>query len=88
MNICKLFTLAFIAAMVAACASEQPQPVEPPDNRAADEAAIRNLSKEWAAAAQAKDPAQFASFYTDDASIILEAGYFRARRRFRKHSAK
>jgi uncharacterized protein (TIGR02246 family) len=73
MNIFRLSPLALIVVMAAGCTAEPPQPVEPPDNRAADEAAIRSVSKEWAAAAQAKDPAKFASFYTDDAVVILEA---------------
>lgn len=55
-----------------ACASQPAQPVEPPDTRAADEAAIRGLVKEWVAAAQAKDPVKFASFYADDAVLMLE----------------
>lgn len=50
-----------------------PQPVEPPDTRAADQAAIRNASKEWSAAAQAKDVEKFVSFYAEDATVMLEA---------------
>jgi uncharacterized protein (TIGR02246 family) len=50
-----------------------PPPAEPPDTRAADEAAIRAASKEWAATAQAKDPEKFSSFYADDATVLLEA---------------
>jgi uncharacterized protein (TIGR02246 family) len=49
-----------------------PQPVEPPDTRAADEAAIRAAVKEWAAAAAAKDAEKFGSFYAEDATLMLE----------------
>jgi len=62
----------FLVALLYACASAT-QPAEPPDNRAADEAAIRSLVQEWKASAQAKDAAKFASFYADDAALMLEA---------------
>jgi uncharacterized protein (TIGR02246 family) len=54
---------------LAACA--QP-PAAPPDTRATDEAAIRSAVKEWSAAAEAKDAQKFASFYADDAVLMLE----------------
>ena len=50
-----------------------PQPSEPPDTRAAEQAAIRTASKDWAAAAQAKDVEKFVSFYAEDATVMLEA---------------
>ena len=40
---------------------------------AADEAAIRAATTEWAAAARAKDADAFVSFYADDAVLMLEA---------------
>ena len=49
-----------------------PAPTPTPDTRADDEAAIRAAVKEWSAAAQAKDPEKFASFYADDAMLLLE----------------
>jgi uncharacterized protein (TIGR02246 family) len=57
----------------AACAQPQPapSPTPTPDTRAADEAAIRAAVKEWSAAAQAKDPDKFSSFYADDAVVML-----------------
>ena len=61
---------------VAACAQQAPAPpppTPPPDTRAADEAAIHALVKEWSASAQAKDAAKFASFYADDAVVMMEA---------------
>jgi hypothetical protein len=36
--------------------------------------AIRDARKQWAAAAQAKDPEKFASFYADDAVLMLSGG--------------
>ena len=61
------------ALTLAGCAAETPTPAEPPDTRAQDEAAIRNASRDWAAAAQAKDLDKFESFYTEDATVFLEA---------------
>ena len=57
---------------LAGCATEAPAPAEPPDNRAADEAALRMALEEWSAAAEAKDAEKFASFYTDDGILMLE----------------
>jgi uncharacterized protein (TIGR02246 family) len=62
-----------VVLLLGACAQQPPQPVEPPDTRAADEAAIRAAVKEWAAAATAKDAEKFASFYAEDA-IVMFAG--------------
>jgi len=63
-----------VALYLGGCAQPPPpQPVEPPDTRAADEATIRAASIEWAAAAQAKDAEKFVSFYADDATLMMEA---------------
>jgi uncharacterized protein (TIGR02246 family) len=61
------------AAMVlAACAPPPaPAPSAAPDTRAAEEAALRALIKDWAAAAQAKDAARFVSVYADDAVVMM-----------------
>jgi uncharacterized protein (TIGR02246 family) len=61
--------LAAAAACLAACAQ---RPAAPPDTRATDEAAIRSAVEEWSAAAAAKDAPKFASFYADDAVLMLE----------------
>jgi uncharacterized protein (TIGR02246 family) len=61
------------ALILAACSADAPQPVEPPDTRAVDEAAIRDAIEEWSAAAEAKDAETFASFYADDGVLLLEA---------------
>jgi uncharacterized protein (TIGR02246 family) len=69
-----------LVAVLAVCGCTQsppatapaPQPVAPPDTRAADEAAIRANVKDWSAAAQAKDAAKFASYYGADATLMLE----------------
>jgi len=63
-----------VMVILGACSQQQPpapQPVEPPDTRAADEAAIRAAAKEWASAAAAKDAEKFASFYAEDATLML-----------------
>ncbi len=58
---------------LAGCAQPaQAPPTPPPDTRAADEAVIRAAVKEWSAAAQAKDAEKFASYYADDAVLMLE----------------
>ncbi len=56
------------------CAQQAPlpTPTPEPDTRAADEAAIRAAVKEWSASAQAKDADKFASFYAEDAMLLLE----------------
>ncbi len=63
-----------VALFLGGCAQPPPPPpVAPPDTRAADEASIRAASKDWAAAAQAKDAEKFASFYAPDATLMMEA---------------
>jgi len=60
--------------IVTSCASEPAKPAasaEPPDTRAEDGAAIRSASKDWAAAAAAKDADKFVSFYAEDAVVML-----------------
>jgi uncharacterized protein (TIGR02246 family) len=58
--------------VLAACAPQaQAPPAPPPDTRAADEAAIHALVKEWSASAQAKDADKFASVYADDATVMF-----------------
>ena len=55
---------------LAACTSEQKPAPAPPDTRAADEAAIRAASAQWAKVAGAKDLEKFLSFYADDAALF------------------
>jgi uncharacterized protein (TIGR02246 family) len=59
-------------AMAGCAAPPPPEPAAPPDTRAADEAAIRAAAKEWEAAGQAKDVSKFASFYAEQASVLME----------------
>lgn len=60
------------ALFLAACAQQPaPEPSAPPDTRAADEAALRALIKDWAAAARAKDAAKFVAVYADDAVVMM-----------------
>ena len=63
---------ASLAAALALAACTQPAPTAPPDTRAADEAALRAVIKDWSAAAQAKDAAKFVSVYAEDAVVMLE----------------
>jgi uncharacterized protein (TIGR02246 family) len=48
-----------------------PLPTPAPDTRPQDEAAIRAAIKEWAAAAAARNPEKFTSFYAEDATVLL-----------------
>jgi uncharacterized protein (TIGR02246 family) len=50
-------------------AGNQQQPAIP-DNRAADESAIRTIDSDWVKAVIAKDAQQSASFYADDGSLL------------------
>jgi uncharacterized protein (TIGR02246 family) len=59
-----LGTLA-LAALGAGCAS---QPVAPPDTRAADIQAVKDVEAQWLKDDATKDPQKFASYYADDAS--------------------
>jgi uncharacterized protein (TIGR02246 family) len=72
---CTLAVSLLAAGLIAtSCASEPAKPAapaEPPDTRAQDEAAIRSASKDWAAAAAAKDADKFVSFYAQDAVVML-----------------
>jgi ketosteroid isomerase-like protein len=59
--------LAACFAFLAAC-SQQPAPA--PDTRAADEAAIKAASDEWAKVLLAKDLEKTLSYYADEASMF------------------
>ena len=67
-----------LAALGAACSAPPaqpaapPAPAQPPDTRAADEAAIRNHVRDWSAAAKAKDIEKFLSFYAPDGVLMVE----------------
>lgn len=72
MNIFGRIVVLSLTLALAGCAGQAQQPAAPPDTRAADEAAIRALIKEWSAAALAKDAEKFVSFYAEDAVLMLE----------------
>jgi ketosteroid isomerase-like protein len=65
----KLAAVAFVA-LVAACNQPPPPAKAPPDTRAADEAAVRAASAEWAKVAAAKDLDKTLSYYAEDASMF------------------
>jgi uncharacterized protein (TIGR02246 family) len=63
----KYFMCCFALSLgvVAGCSRQQP-----PDNRAADEATIRNLDAQWSKAAGAHDLDGIVSYYSDDAVLL------------------
>ena len=69
-NRCYLTTasLALATLLLSAC-TQAPQP-PPPDTRAADEKAIKDLEAQWLASAKAKDADKVMAFYADDASFM------------------
>lgn len=62
-----VFLVALFISFALAC--QKPAP-EPPDTRAADEAAIRAQVKLWLEAVQAKDVEKSVSFYADDGALL------------------
>lgn len=46
------------------------QPAAPPDNRAADAAAVQKADADWSAAAQSKQADVWLAFYADDAVVL------------------
>jgi ketosteroid isomerase-like protein len=57
-------------ACLPGCNPQSTQAPAPPDTRAADEAAIRAASAEWAKGAAAKDLDKTLSYYADEASMF------------------
>lgn len=62
-----MFAAAFAAVSFSACSSK---PAAPPDNRAADEAAVQKADADWSAAAQARNADAWVAFYADDAVVL------------------
>ena len=70
-----LLAALFVMNFVAACSNSGTKTApQPPDTRAADEAAIRAAVIEWSKAAQAKDVNKAVSFYADDAMQFVDKG--------------
>jgi uncharacterized protein (TIGR02246 family) len=63
------FLFAILAILTACNTASQPSG-QPPDTRAADEAAIRALDAEWVKAIASKDLAQATSYYADTAEMF------------------
>jgi uncharacterized protein (TIGR02246 family) len=62
-----------LAALMAACSSAPtpaPAPAAPPDTRAADVQAIKDIEADWLKASQAKDADKWASYFADDGSAL------------------
>jgi uncharacterized protein (TIGR02246 family) len=66
-----LSTLLLLAGTVA-CNQAPTVASTPPDTHDADVQAIKDTEVAWAKASAAKDADKFASFYADDASLLLE----------------
>jgi uncharacterized protein (TIGR02246 family) len=67
----RLGIFGLVVALAGCAQPPAPAPSVPPDTRAADEAVLRAIIKDWSAAAQAKDAAKFASVYADDATLMM-----------------
>jgi ketosteroid isomerase-like protein len=65
----RLATAALVTCFIAVSGCEQ-KAAPPPDTRAADEAAVRAASAEWAKVAAAKDLEKTISYYAEDASMF------------------
>jgi uncharacterized protein (TIGR02246 family) len=63
-------TAALIAVCLFAAGCAQPPPPPPPDTRAQNEAEIRKLAADWAAAAAARDLEKSLSYYAADAEMM------------------
>jgi uncharacterized protein (TIGR02246 family) len=68
---CRILVVVASVALAACTQQPAPAPSAPPDTRVADEAALRSVITDWAAAAQAKDPAKFVGVYADDAVVMM-----------------
>ena len=66
-----LGSLLLLAGSVA-CNQAPTTPPPPPDTHDADVQAIKDTEAAWVKASAAKDAEKFASFYTDDASLLLQ----------------
>jgi uncharacterized protein (TIGR02246 family) len=64
-------TIAPLALLLSQAACTQAPPPAPPDTRAADEKAIKDVEGQWLKDIQAKDVEKSISHYTDDASFLL-----------------
>jgi len=60
-----MLSVAFVAFFFAACGKS-----EPPDNRAADAAAVQKADSDWSAAAQSHNADSWVAFYADDAVVL------------------
>ena len=63
-------TCVVLTLTLAGCAARE----EPPDTRAADEAAIRKTDAEWVKAGQSKQLDAWMAFYADDATVLPPNG--------------
>lgn len=62
----KLVFCGFLALLLLTVACQQ----APPDTRAGDQSAIKDLEAQWSKAAAAKNPDDMVSYYADDGSML------------------
>jgi uncharacterized protein (TIGR02246 family) len=67
-----LLSTLFLLAGTVACNMAPTVAPAPPDTHDADVQAIKDTEVAWAKASAAKDADKFASFYSDDASLLLQ----------------
>jgi len=59
------------AAIGIGCSSAPTAPAAPPDTRAADVQAVKDVETEWAKVALSKDIDKYANYYADNASGLF-----------------
>jgi uncharacterized protein (TIGR02246 family) len=60
-----------LALVLAGCTQAPPAPAQAPDTRAADGEAIRAMEADWVQAFASRDAARIASFWSEDASVLM-----------------
>jgi ketosteroid isomerase-like protein len=70
LQVAKVMFGVFSALLLVSCSTEATKAPEPPDTRAAEEAAIRKADSDWAKAAQTKSVDAFVAFYADNAVVL------------------
>ncbi len=69
-----IFACLLLVAITVGCATPPAPPAAPPDTRAADIQAVKDLEAQWVKDAATKDAAKWAAYFTDDGSGLYPGG--------------